>query len=56
MRKKKEDTKRTSNPNVMGLRAAVEEQNISDTLGLEELTLYRLVWLVTMNFCMFLGH
>lgn len=32
MRKKKEDTKRTSNPNVMGLRAAVEEQNISDTL------------------------
>ena len=32
MRKKKEETKRENNPNVMGLRAAVEEQDISDTL------------------------
>ena len=34
MRKKKttEDTKRAINPNVMGLSAAVEEQDISDTL------------------------
>ena len=34
MRKKKptEEIKRTNNPNVMGLHAAIEEQNISDTL------------------------
>ena len=32
MRKKKEESMRATNPNVMGLRATVEEQDISDTL------------------------